>query len=208
MREFGFSIEADDRSAHLLASLAKKLQVCDPRCLKKRIGSEVTILGHGPCLEEELHTHKLVGTVIAADGATTSLLNELGSIPDIIVTDLDGNVADQITSNAQGAIVVILAHGDNEEAIRRYVPWFPGLVTPTTQGRPFEGVFNFGGFTDGDRAVVLARHMGAKKINFLGFDFDHPRLKEGKDQTIKKEKLLVAKKIIEELNPSDVVLNY
>jgi uncharacterized Rossmann fold enzyme len=145
--------------------------------------------------------------VIAADGATTSLLNELGKVPDIIVTDLDGNVPDQIAANAQGAVVVILAHGDNQEAVRRYVPWFSGLVTPTTQGRPFPGVYNVGGFTDGDRAVMLARHMGVEKVHLLGFDMVDPRPKEGKDLSVKLRKLEIARELIWGLNPATVSIS-
>ncbi|HWQ19331.1 MAG TPA: hypothetical protein VN455_06085, partial [Methanotrichaceae archaeon] len=44
----------------------------------------------------------------------------------------------------------------------------------TCQCRPPEGLFNFGGFTDGDRCVFLARHFGAGSIRLIGFDFSDP----------------------------------
>jgi len=206
VEEFGFSIGDDERSARTLAALCRDKDICAPLCLKRRIGAEVTVIGHAPGLEDGLQRADLKGTIISADGATTALLNELGRVPDLIVTDLDGNVADQIAANAQGAVAVILAHGDNEAAVRRYVPWFPGLITPTTQARPFPGVFNFGGFTDGDRSVMLVRHMGAKRIYLLGFDLDRPRPKAGKDPAAKKRKLATAGELIWGLNPPDVEL--
>jgi uncharacterized Rossmann fold enzyme len=207
VREFGFSVEADERAAKELVDLCRGKDICVPECLRGRIGKEVTVLGHAPKLERALRTQKLRGTVIAADGATTSLLNELGKVPDIIVTDLDGNVPDQLSANAQGAVVVVLGHGDNREAITKYVPWFSGLVTPTTQGRPFPGVYNFGGFTDGDRAVILARHMGAETIHLLGFDMMDPRPKGGKSPSVKLRKLEIAKELIWGLNPPTVRLS-
>lgn len=207
VKEFGFSIEADERSARTLADLCKGKDICAPECLKRHVGNEVTVLGHAPSLERSLRTHRLRGTVIAADGATTTILNELGRVPDIIVTDLDGNVPDQLTANAQGAVVVVLAHGDNEQAIRRFVPWFSGPITPTTQAKPFPGIYNFGGFTDGDRAVMLARHMRAEKVHLMGFDMGNPRLKEGKDRSVKLRKLAIAQDLIWNHNPAGVELD-
>jgi 2-amino-4-hydroxy-6-hydroxymethyldihydropteridine diphosphokinase len=207
VREFGFSIDDDGRSAQTLARICSKKDVCPPECLRRMVGEEVTILGDGPNLEQELRQQALKGTLVVADGATSTLMHALGRIPDIIVTDLDGDVVDQIAANAQGAIVVVLAHGDNEALVRRYVPWFTGPITPTTQGRPFDGVYNFGGFTDGDRAVLLARHMGATRIHLRGFDLTNPRPKVGKDRAIKLRKLEIARELIWDLNPSDVVID-
>jgi hypothetical protein len=48
---------------------------------------------------------------------------------------------------------------------------------------------NFGGFTDGDRAVFLADHFKAKNIYLVGFDF------EGKDSAFKKLDKVKLKKL-------------
>lgn len=207
VKEFGFSIEDDERSARTLAKICSKKDVCLLECLRRKVGEEVTILGDGPDLELELRRQELKGTLIAADGATSTLMHVLGRIPDIIVTDLDGDVADQISANAQGAVVVVLAHGDNEATVRRYVPWFTGPITPTTQARPFDGVYNFGGFTDGDRAVMLARHMGATRLHLRGFDMADPRPKVGRDRAIKLKKLEIARELIWDLNPPNVEID-
>jgi uncharacterized Rossmann fold enzyme len=42
----------------------------------------------------------------------------------------------------------------------------------TTQARPFDHVYNFGGFSDGDRCVFLSKEFGAKSIRIIGFDLD------------------------------------
>ena len=206
VKEFGYSIDDDMRSAQLLGHLCEGKDICHPPCLQRHIGEEVTVLGHGPKLERTLRTVELKGTVITADGATSVIMHELGRVPDIIVTDLDGDVPDQIAANAQGAVAVVLAHGDNVEKVRRFIPWFTGPITPTTPAHPFDRVYNFGGFTDGDRAVVMARHFGAKKIHLLGFEYDSPRYKEGRDRTIKVNKLRCARKFIWDLNPPSVEL--
>jgi len=194
--EFGFSREGDEAAARLLWSLVRAKELCPPACLRRRIGAEVTVCGDAPSLEDELRRQPPSGTVIAADGATSVLLHALGNVPDIIVTDLDGDVADQLSANAQGAVVVVHAHGDNVDALRRYVPRFQGLIAPTTQAAPFDGIQNYGGFTDGDRAVMLARHFGATDIRLTGFDFEVPRPKEGRDAELKRRKLAWAKRLI------------
>jgi uncharacterized Rossmann fold enzyme len=206
VREFGFSVQEDERAARRLKEIAKGKVVCSPECLRRLINEHVTVLGDGPELELELIKKPPQGTIIAADGATSTLVHCLGRVPDIIVTDLDGDVADQLSASAQGAIVVVLAHGDNLPALERYVPWFAGPLTLTTQGRPFDGVYNFGGFTDGDRAVMLARHFGARTIRLVGFDLDNPRPKAGRDPEIKRRKLEEARRLIWDYNPPGVEL--
>jgi uncharacterized Rossmann fold enzyme len=41
----------------------------------------------------------------------------------------------------------------------------------TTQSIPEGKLYNFGGFTDGDRAIFLAVELGAEKIFLAGMDF-------------------------------------
>ncbi len=204
--DLGLSMKDDEASARRLCRMCKGRTICVPDCLQRLIGEKVTVLGDGPSLESSLRRHALQGTVVAADGATSKLMHEIGAVPDIIVTDLDGEVKDQLCANAQGSVVVILAHGDNLDKIERYVPWFSGMITPTTQARPFEGIYNFGGFTDGDRAVMLARHFGATRIDLLGFDMENPRIKAGRNVEIKRKKLKIAQELIWELNPPGVEL--
>jgi len=195
VEEFGFSRQADEEAARLLDSLLEKKELYPLELLRRRISDGVTVYGNAPRLEEELPSADLSGTVIAADGATSALMRVVGRVPDIIVTDLDGDVADQLAASAQGAIVVVHAHGDNMEALKRYVPRFSGPVMGTTQARPFGRLHNFGGFTDGDRAVLMARHLGAS-VRLIGFDFEEPRSKEGRDSEVKRRKLSWARRLI------------
>jgi len=204
-KDFGFSRAKDEESARLLSELVRGKKSCGDACLREIIGEEVTVCGHAPRLEKDLEGRKLRGTVIVADGAT-SILMERGIVPQLIVSDLDGEIAPQVRANSIGSVAVIHAHGDNMERLREFVPLFKGKVIASTQSRPFGNVRNYGGFTDGDRGVVLARHFGAKRILLLGFDFSAPREKAGKDINTKSRKLEWARKLVYELNPRNVVL--
>ena len=195
LHEFGFSRQADEDAARLLDSLLAGKDLFPLELLRGKVSGRVTVCGDAPSLEMELQSVDLSGTVIAADGATSTLMRAIGRTPDVIVTDLDGNVDDQIAASAQGAVVVIHAHGDNIEALKEYVLQFPGQIMGTTQARPFGRLHNFGGFTDGDRAVLMARHLGAS-VSLVGFDFADPRPKRGRDRGVKERKLDWARRLI------------
>ena len=153
----------------------------------------VSICGPGKNLEEELH--KLRGIIIAADEATSRLLKK-NIIPDIIVTDFDGNMDDIVYASKNGSIIVLHAHGDNKNEILDNINKITGPILLTTQNKPHNKIYNFGGFTDGDRAYCIAHHFRASEIYLLGFDFDKPVPKKGKDTTTKINKLRWAKRII------------
>jgi len=192
VKEFGYSRKEDERAAAILDK-ALSGQRIEPRHLKQMIdGREVTVAGNAPSLQAELDGRR--GLLIAADEATSVAL-EAGIYPDILVTDLDGRVEDQLLVNDRGAVAVIHGHGDNVAAVRKWAPGFRGSVLATTQSRPSGGLHNFGGFTDGDRAVFLAQHFGASRILLIGFDFEHPSPKD-EDAATKKKKLAWAKRLI------------
>ena len=44
-------------------------------------------------------------------------------------------------------------------------------VLGTTQAQPIGNLYNFGGFTDGDRAIFLTVALGASEIILAGMDF-------------------------------------
>ena len=118
------------------------------------------------------------------------------------------NVDAQLEASSRGALTLLHAHGDNADLISRYSSLLKGPVALTTQSYPRDIVYNFGGFTDGDRAVCFARHVGCRRILLPGFDYDHPMPKEGSDPAMKSRKLAWAKRIIEDMNPSGVELVY
>lgn len=196
LSEFAFEREEDERSAIILSELLIGKNLTSPEELRGLIqGKDIVVVGGGKNLEKELTRDVSQHVVIAADG-TTSLLLSKGLVPNIIVTDLDGNIEDQISANKMGAVVAIHAHGDNIEQIRTWTPRFEGKVIGTVQCRPFGDLNNFGGFTDGDRGVFLSEHFGARSIRLLGFDFETVGDKQHCDKKTKMRKLRWAKKLI------------
>lgn len=196
LEEFGFSREEDEEAARLLQRLLLgRENDLSPEDLSSMIrGREVVVCGNGPSLRRELKKFLVeldTGeiAVIAADGATTAIL-AAGVLPDVIVTDLDGFLPDIIAANERGSVLVVHAHGDNMDALKEYVPRLT-KVLGTTQSEPMDGVFNFGGFSDGDRCVFLARNFGARRIRIIGFDYDDPDV-----TPVKKMKLEWARRLV------------
>jgi hypothetical protein len=204
LEEFGFSRDEDEGAALLLKSLLSgrggDLSLEDLDSMIR--GRRVLVCGNGPGLALELGAILEEGpmvrpgaskdeglVVIAADGATTPLL-EAGVVPNVIVTDLDGHLPDIVAASERGSAVVVHAHGDNVAALLEYVPRLRKVLA-TTQAAPLEGVYNFGGFTDGDRAVFLARRFGAEEIRLIGFDYDDPAV-----TAKKKKKLAWARRLV------------
>ena len=140
--------------------------------------------------------------LISADGATTALIEERIS-PDIVATDLDGNMDDILLANLRGANIAVHAHGDNLDAVIKYTPFFSNVIG-TTQAQPVGNIYNFGGFTDGDRAIFLAVALGASEITLAGMDFgdivtrySRPNLKTdlAEADEFKKKKLMYAARL-------------
>jgi 2-amino-4-hydroxy-6-hydroxymethyldihydropteridine diphosphokinase len=164
---FGIERAGDEEAARLLASLLACDNILSLASLTD--GNVVTVCGNAPCLKDELG--KITGLVFAADAAA-EVLDSHGIRPDAIFTDLDGATDRFIELNRGGSIVVIHAHGDNIPLLRHWVPRFTGKVVGTTQAAPLPHIYNFGGFTDGDRAAFTADELGASQITFVGFDLD------------------------------------
>lgn len=174
--DFGFEQAEDEAAAVVLKDLLVLKNKISIKELSEIINNkQVHIFGAGPSLNSDIAVadNTFDGVIIAADGATSELVKK-DIIPDIIVTDLDGFIPDQVRANEQGAILIVHAHGDNTPALKTWVPKFNGNLLGTTQARPPDGdeIYNFGGFTDGDRATFLAAHFNAKKINLIAFNFN------------------------------------
>lgn len=156
----------------------------------------IAVIGAGPSLAKLKKGDVDADVIIAADGATNYLV-EIGIIPDIIVTDLDGII------RFPDSIYVVLAHGDNIQHLNKVTKM--RKVIGTCQVSPFGRLKVLGGFTDGDRGVVLAKKFGARKIILYAMDLDSnyigrfskPWLSSDVPiSTIKREKLKIAKLII------------
>ena len=176
LEDFGFSRENDEESAKLLDEILSVEGCLTLEDLKGYVdfSDKFIVFGAGPSLKEHVKflkdNHDLKDYVlVSADGATTALIEEKIA-PDIVATDLDGNLDDILLANFRGANVVIHAHGDNIDKIAKLTPFFTSVLG-TTQAQPVGNLYNFGGFTDGDRALFLAVALGASEITLAGMDF-------------------------------------
>ncbi len=209
LEDFKFDPIADMEAAEYLNDFLKEHENIKVDVDDLPHNDKFIIFGAGPSIKEHLKLLKEdfdlgVFTLVAADGATSALLEE-SILPDIIVTDLDGAMDDIIRANKAGSFIVVHAHGNNLERLRVYLPKLRNILG-TTQTPPIGDLHNFGGFTDGDRAVFLAVELGAKLIILAGMDFgdiitrySRPQISEmtRKADEIKKLKLEYAKKLID-----------
>ncbi|PKL68065.1 MAG: hypothetical protein CVV30_12030 [Methanomicrobiales archaeon HGW-Methanomicrobiales-1] len=183
---FGFDRAGDEEAARLLASLLPRDNLLSLASLA--YDKPVTVCGNAPCLKDELD--KIQGVVFAADAAA-DVLDAHDIRPDAVFTDLDGASDRLLALNEEGTIVVVHAHGDNIALLKHWVPRFKGPLVGTTQSIPLPHVHNFGGFSDGDRAVFAADELGAEKVTLIGFDLDDQDV-----EPVKRGKLFWARKLL------------
>lgn len=198
-KTFGYSEELDQESAIILDSIIRK--PVSLRKIEKIIkGKTVFVIGSGPSLPSNMDVLKKFREIpkIVADGAAVAMA-ENHIIPEIVVTDLDGDEKTLKQLGKKKTIFVVHAHGDN---IGR-LPFSENFKNclGTTQVMPFGKVKNFGGFTDGDRCVFLAKYFGAKNIILVGMDFGKKigRYSQTKDseRRLKLKKLRIGKRLLE-----------
>ena len=192
LEDFGWTSEGDEAAAKLLSTLLP-VQTQPLEKVEELIrGRDVIVCGKAPTLEKDMEKidwwYKY--TVIAADGSVSTLLKQ-GIVPDIVVSDLDGSPEDLLKADANGAIILAHAHADNIPAVKELVPKFKNILG-TTQSKPFDHVYNFGGFSDGDRCVFLAKEFGAKSIKIIGFDLDDTNVTPKKLKKLKWARKLLA----------------
>jgi uncharacterized Rossmann fold enzyme len=186
LADFGYPREDDERARDVLAGMVGPFEF-----EHLPAGGTVAVVGAGPTLEAELAVAAEADHVFAASTAADRL-RDAGIGVDCQVTDLDKNPETTVALTREGVPVAVHAHGDNLAAVEATVPdCDPDCVLATTQAEPVEGVYNVGGFTDGDRAAFLADHLGADELAFAGWDFGDPALSEQK-----RRKLVWARRLL------------
>jgi len=180
LEDFGFKREDDEMAAKFMKDVAGD-KLLDCSVLDFIRGKSVAIVGgvyEGEKIEEEV--------VITAGKA----VKKVKFTPHVHVTDIEEEVEILRRLQESGCILVLHAHGDNVNRIREVIPALKRFVG-TTQSTPFDRIYNFGGFTDGDRAALIAKKFGASRIKLYGFDFSKA------DNQRKLKKLKWAKIILE-----------
>ena len=214
LNTFGFLREDDERTADLLDEILDEKgcltidEFFDEIMDKKGYTEKFIVFGAGPSLKEHINYVKenydlSKYMLVSADGATTALLEE-DLVPDIVATDLDGRMSDLLTANSLGSYFVIHAHGNNEELIDTWTTSFDKILG-TTQSVPVGNLYNFGGFTDGDRAMFFVVALGASEMVLAGMDFgtivtkySRPNIEgeTGPADEIKTKKLIFAERLL------------
>ncbi|MDI6729936.1 MAG: DUF115 domain-containing protein [Candidatus Altarchaeum sp.] len=202
--------EKDMTSAKILSKIScgMQKQILDLKHIKKKIvGKNIMIFGAGPSLIPDLEQLMKLKNFdlfikICADGATKALI-EQKIIPDFVVSDLDGDTGAIKKANEKETILLIHAHGNNIEAIKKYVPKFKNLILTTQTNLKLKNLHNFGGFTDGDRSVFFALKFKPKVVILVGMDFgnkigEYSKKISGEKAKFKLKKLKIGKKLIEE----------
>ncbi|MCZ0861957.1 6-hydroxymethylpterin diphosphokinase MptE-like protein [Methanocorpusculum vombati] len=186
---FGFSREDDERAAQILAELLPRDDIAK---LRDAVwGRDCIVCGNAPSLAAEIRSTDFSGKVIIAADAAARVLLHAGHRPEVILSDIDGMDDDFLAMNDQGTILVLHAHGDNIPLVRSWVPKVRGPVVGTTQATPLAHVYNFGGFSDGDRCVFCAYELGAAHVTLIGFDLDDRSV-----DPVKHGKLMIARKLL------------
>lgn len=200
--QFGYEFGREEVAARRLTELLSGRPLIPPLepVTRRLAGRDVIVVGLAPRAGAP-PVWKLEGSrerpaLVVADGAAEPCL-AANLVPDLVVTDLDGPVPSEVAANARGALAVVHAHGDNLPAVERWVPEFPGEVVGSWAGPPTPRLLDVGGFTDGDRAVFLADHVGARRILLWGFDFTTVEETDAAAREVKVAKLARARELLE-----------
>jgi len=191
LKDFGWTAEGDEEAAKLLSSMLPPETPCLEKVKELIHDRDIIVCGKAPSLEKDMAKVDwwYRYTVIAADGAVSTLLDQ-GIVPDIVVSDLDGKHEDLLEADSLGSIILAHAHADNVEVVKALVPKLKHVVG-TTQAEPLSNVYDFGGFSDGDRCVFLAKEFGAKSIKIIGFDLDDKNVTPKKLKKLKWARMLL-----------------
>lgn len=209
----GFSREGDENTAALLDKILDEkgcltIEEFSDEIMEKKDTSKFIVVGAGPSIKKHIKYVKENYDlndylIVSADGATTAMLED-DLVPDIVATDLDGKMDDLLAANSLGSYFVVHAHGDNEELIVKWTTNFDKILG-TTQSKPVGHLYNFGGFTDGDRAMFFTLALGCEEMVLAGMDFgttvtkySRPNIEgaTGPADEIKTKKLIFAERLL------------
>ncbi|MFB6089499.1 MAG: 6-hydroxymethylpterin diphosphokinase MptE-like protein [Halobellus sp.] len=181
LEDFGYPREGDERARDRIAEHATPFDLDRLDCSNRT----VAVVGAAPGLPEEIDRVADADRIFAASTAADVVL-EAGYDLDCFVTDLDKNPETAATLSRGGVPVAAHAHGDNVGLVEEWVPRCDSdHVLATTQAEPVDAVYNFGGFTDGDRAAYLADECGAAELRFVGWEFDDPTVDDAKARKLR-----------------------
>ena len=223
---FGWSLEDDETSAR---EMAQHFSVPEPfGCsawstasrlsqlvrLQERMQSAKRLIVVGAGSESVIANEYPDTLFIAADGAVGAI-DDRSRILCGVVSDGDG--AEHLDSAAQSGVHIVLhAHGDNGDIWKELVATWsafeqPPSLTLTHQSMTdYDGMFNPGGFTDGDRALCFIQMMGRSldSVECIGFRTDSVGPWSGPTDPVRKlEKLAWMRESMHRLGVEHYLIN-
>jgi uncharacterized Rossmann fold enzyme len=157
---------------------------------------------------EKVQAFPLEGSVIiGVDGASYAFFLKTGRMPDITVTDLDGPMRLYYLLREMNRYIVLHPHGDNIYRIANLysILSYDNMIV-TSQTENFDCIRNIGGFTDGDRAILLAIELGFKEIKVCCFSrepvYSHKEIGFPRDYELKNVKLRILYDLIQKIKES------
>ncbi|MHA1775488.1 MAG: hypothetical protein DRO88_01230 [Promethearchaeia archaeon] len=186
-QKFGFEMELEIEARNFLYHY---LHHSDPQGLVEEITHSanrkiICFIGAGPNLVSHIQKIRQMWNaqrdrfyLVAADGSANALIR-IDLYPDLVISDFDGLSVQQMQFLLQkGAILCLLAHGDNYTHIEGYQSLLSSdlRVIGTTQAPAMYPIINPGGFTDGDRGLFLMHHLLQLDQPFFlfGYAFEGP----------------------------------
>ena len=185
--DFGWDLKSDQQSAIALQQSCMDIDAV--KCATERLISilqeaeEIAILGAAVepddllLLDEKCQFVAADGSVGVFDELPPPLAQSAWSRLALVVSDGDGGDAMQRASH-QKIPFALHAHGDNQQEWQELLPVLkqncPTLILTHQCPQPIEGMYNPGGFTDGDRAACIVAACGIpnNKIRLIGFRSD------------------------------------
>ena len=184
--QFDFSKIREDVASRLVSDIKQNISSIR-ECIEKK---DLILVGAGL----QKGTYIPSSNVIVADGALRACL-EQDILPSLIVTDLDGYIPDILWARKKGSKVILHAHGDNIARVFQYLSDInPNCITTTY---PSASSNCWGGFTDGDRALMMSLSLNCNSVKMIGFNYNIIGNYSGDYSPRKLEKLLWAQKIVE-----------
>ena len=193
---YGVESWSENSRNHCLQKICEELQRYE----------RVVIIGAAVEKQEIAELNLENTAVIAADGSVGAMIDY--KFLTCIISDLDGGKHIDLAA-AKNQRFVLHAHGDNLSRWRQTVDnWSrfktpPEIILSHQTNESMNGMYNFGGFTDGDRAVCFALWAGVKvkQIDLIGFSTQKVGAWSGvTNQDRKMKKLSWMKKILTFLN--------
>ena len=123
LEDMGYDRADDEACVRILKAVTLNSDLITDDEASERFSGTATVFGDAPCLESDISRLPPEGTLVSSGSAVARLL-AIGIVPDVVVTDLDGNIDAQLEASSRGALTFIHAHGDNQDLVRMHAGRF------------------------------------------------------------------------------------